>query len=208
MRLFLLVAVLVLSSCSSTKDNEIVLNDDEEPNIIVGTISDTFEGVIDTIQSPFRDLGLVGEDIPPKLIEVSKDPYVKPSSAKCKDINEELAELDSLLGTDAYTLAALNIKSKEEEEEGSYLLSGAKMASGFAAGKVAGKISLPLRGVVRKISGADAHEKKSAKAYQAAELRRAYLRGLMDGKGAKCAEKPDKKKVVKSRPSKKYSVKI
>jgi hypothetical protein len=206
MRVYLLALLLVLTSCASMEVANKPIIAEEDDNMLVSTVSDTFDGIIDTIQTPFRDLGLISEDIPEKLLEAAKDPYAKPKATTCKALIKEIAELDELLGTDQYIITSLNAGDKTES---SYLAAGAKMASSMAIGKVGAQVSIiPMRSIVRKVSGAEKTEKESGKAYQAGELRRAYLRGLASTKGKKCKINSNLVPENKPKPAKKFSLKV
>jgi len=203
MKCCLLILVLIIGGCASSHkghEGPVISAPEEEDSILFGVISDTFEGAMDIVKSPFRDLGLLEEDIPDRLETISSDPYVKPVSKKCGPIVEEIVELDYLLGSDEYLVAAAS-----DGEEG-YFSSGAKMAGTVAVGKLGGKVAIPFRGVIRRVSGASSHERKVSKAYQAGQLRRAYLIGMAESHSLNCSKMLEEQEKMWRKPAKKKNV--
>lgn len=198
MKWYLLVLILVIGGCASSSKGDkesFESDDDEKPGLIMGTISDTFEGAVDIIRSPFRDLGLMKQKIPDELEMVSDDPYVRPTKVKCETIVDEIVDLDRVLGSDEYLVASTG------DEEG-YFTSGAKMASSMAVGKLGGYATLPFKSMVRRVTGANTYERQASKAYQAGQLRRAYLIGMAES-DLKCARVLEEKEKKYMRPAKK-----
>lgn len=200
----LLALALLLGACASSgKEQSGLVTSDEQGNLFTETISGTFYGVIDTIKTPFRDLGFITDEIPEKLASAANDPYEQPSDKKCKAIKEEIASLNELLGQDKYDAKVLLANA---DEGPSYLAEGAQMVSGMAVAKATRLASLPFRGVIRRISGAAAHDEATKNAIQAGEIRRAYLRGMADSPTMNCYKQPKKGKTAKPKPAKKADV--
>ncbi len=194
----LLALALLLGACATTAETlDRPLASEEDGNLFTDAVSSTFYGVVDTVKTPFYDLGLIRDDIPQELKAAAGNPYGQPATKKCKAILEEIAKLNELLGDDKYAVEVIVANNNAEEEE-SYLSEGIQLASTMAISKAGKKVALPFRGLIRRVSGTSAHEKKSQKAYDAGEIRRAYLRGLADGSATNCYKQPKKKaKTVK-----------
>jgi len=128
---------------------------------------------------------------------------------KCNDIKEEVAQLDELLGPDvepkSITLASsdgglidniTDIDNVMDNVELPKTTSLVESAGSFAKDTVMSTIRsktniLPFRSIIRKISGANRHQKKLAAAYDAGKLRRAYLKGIAEVRfGDRCSLKP------------------
>ena len=85
----------------------------------------------------------------------------------------EIAKLDTALGED-YDLAG-------KEKTG---MSGKKVAKGVVGSFI------PFRGLVREVSGAAGDKRKAEAAVRAGIARRAYLKGLGQGKGCQYPARP------------------
>lgn len=109
------------------------------------------------LAQPLRDLSLVQSEIPPRIREIAADPY-RPGR-DCAAIAAELAELRTLLGPD------LDEPVAEGED------------AGLAGAVVAGATSLPFRGVIRRITGAQQRDEAAADAVLGAMVRRGFLKG-------------------------------
>ncbi len=175
-----LLLVSLLLSCSPGQDDpeERLMPNRPFGDMVGDTITGTAEGAWSAVESPFVDVNLKQEEIPPKLLQVMQAPYALPTPAPgCAALRAEISELTALLGTDEGDTATTT--TAEGSRRGEYLDEGANMASDQAVGLVKSHVSiLPFRSMVRKISGADRHAKRVARAYQAGKLRRAFLKGL------------------------------
>lgn len=117
------------------------------------------------VGQPFRDLSVVRETTPEALQRSAASPYVRP--ADCAAIRAELAALDAALGPD------LDAPRTSDGQAGAELLAEA----------ISEVVSLPFRGVVRRISGAHQRDRQKAEAIVAGVGRRGYLRGLATERG-------------------------
>lgn len=123
--------------------------------------------------TPLRDLNLMRVDIPEILLKALDDPYERPPrGAKCSTLIALVRPLNDALGPDIDT-----IPGDDERWTGK-----SKSAALGVAGDLAGG-AIPFRGVVRKLSGAESHDKLVLAAIIAGHTRRAYLKGLGETKG-------------------------
>ena len=120
------------------------------------------------LSQPFRDIGLIRDQIPPVLVRASDNPYAPPrmlanDDVDCTAVAHELGELDDALGPD------VDMPQQRRSRVG-----------GWVAGAVRDAVSLPYRGVVRSITGAERRDRQMRDAVQAGNLRRAFLKGFRD----------------------------
>jgi hypothetical protein len=107
------------------------------------------------------------------LLEAMADPYARPSRrAKCAELIALIEPLDAALGAD------LDTPSTDEDD---LLEKGRESAYGAVAGVTTDAI--PFRGWVRKLTGAERHDKLVQAAINAGAVRRAYLKGLGEARG-------------------------
>ncbi|MFC3078369.1 hypothetical protein ACFODL_09755 [Phenylobacterium terrae] len=124
------------------------------------------------ITAPLRDVNLMRSKIPVVLKDALDDPYRRPVPANCSGIIHEVTQLNDALGDD---LDADNVKK--------VTMSG--RAKEEALNAIAGLASdvIPFRGWVRKITGAEKHDKTVQQSIAAGAVRRAYLKGLGEARG-------------------------
>lgn len=131
------------------------------------------ESVEGAVTSPLRDLNVVKAKIPDVLLKAMEDPYARPPrGAKCSVIARLVKPLDAALGPDADQLPL----------DGGDLMDRGRATALGVAGDLASDF-IPFRGWVRKLSGAERHDKLVQSAILAGAMRRAYLKGLGETKG-------------------------
>ena len=131
------------------------------------------ESVQGAATAPLRDLNVMRTKIPPILLDAMADPYARPpKNYRCPQLAALVAPLDDVLGTD---IDRILIADQDMMER------GRETALGAAADLASDAI--PFRGWVRKLSGAEAHDRLVRDAITAGAVRRAYLKGLGEAKG-------------------------
>lgn len=124
------------------------------------------------ITAPLRDVNLMRSKIPVVLTDALDDPYRRPAPANCSGIIQEVSQLNDALGhdLDSDNVTQVTWKGRAKEE---------------ALNAIAGLASdvIPFRGWVRKITGAEKHDKTVQQAIAAGAVRRAYLKGLGEARG-------------------------
>jgi hypothetical protein len=128
---------------------------------------------------PFRDVGITKDKIPPILDEAVKAPYAAPSGKRCPPIVAELNELNAALGPDFGANEAANRDKAGQLAE----IGGSMIVNSL----------IPLRGVVREVSGAASADRRKTVAINAGLARRGYLRGLASTRGCKVPIAPPPK---------------
>ncbi|HEX6860144.1 MAG TPA: hypothetical protein VF138_08115 [Caulobacteraceae bacterium] len=165
-RLVLLVSAFALAGCVSTASDR------------DGTIQTTAEanrdGLGGAVSAPLRDVNLLRTKIPQQLLIADAEPYARPAGKGCASVVAEVRALTEVLGPD--------LDSPEERERKK---SGAEMAGDAALGFVADTAQdvIPFRGWVRKLTGAERHDRLVAEAIRSGYVRRAYLKGLGEARG-------------------------
>ncbi|HEX7884516.1 MAG TPA: hypothetical protein VF474_00935 [Phenylobacterium sp.] len=131
------------------------------------------ESVQGAATTPLRDLNVVRTKIPEVLLQALEDPYARPPrSFKCPALVALVRPLDEALGPDIDRVLPGDENLMDR---------GRSTALGAAADFASDAI--PFRGWVRKLSGAEAHDKLVQSAIIAGNVRRAYLKGLGEAKG-------------------------
>lgn len=124
------------------------------------------------ITAPLRDVNLMRSKIPAVLRDAHDDPYRRPTPANCSGIIDEVTRLNDALGDDldADEMKKTSLRGRAKEE---------------ALNAIAGLASdvIPFRGWVRKITGAERHDKTIQQSIAAGAVRRAYLKGLGEARG-------------------------
>ncbi len=152
-----------------------------------------FTNAFDAATGNLEDLNIKRREIPKLLEKLAANPYQPPPKYTCKSIKAELAELEPLIGPDIKPrevqvassdgfvpdLENMEMPTQEEAEDG---------AHDAVMGLIRSQTDiLPFRSIIRRITGADRHERNLNEAYQAGKLRRAYLKGLAESKfGKRC----------------------
>ena len=113
------------------------------------------------VSQPLKDLNLIREKTPEILARVEADPYGLPDPLDCAQLSSEIAELEAVLGPD------VDDKTKTK-----------KVGSDLVSDALRSALGLPMRGIVRKVSGADKRARIHARAVLAGIARRSFLKGV------------------------------
>lgn len=134
--------------------------------------STTTEAVGGAATAPLKDLNVVKTEVPPLLQQAQTAPYAVPENRQCEALQAAVRQLDEVLGPDwdAPPPERASAAERGQAEVGKALQRAAEGA-------------VPFRGWVRKLSGAERQERRVARAIEAGEARRAFLRGLATGQG-------------------------
>ncbi|USQ94011.1 hypothetical protein [Caulobacter sp. RL271] len=135
------------------------------------------DGITGAMQAPLRDVNLVRTKIPRVLLEAMDDPYQRPAKADCKSLIALVRPLDVALGEDIDRVPPADNEDLMDR--------GRKAAGGAALGAVASAAQdmIPMRGWVRKLTGAERHDRLVQSAVASGAVRRAYLKGLGEARG-------------------------
>lgn len=134
--------------------------------------SSTTRQVGDAAVTPLRDLNVVKAEIPPLLQQAQAAPYALPAARDCAALSAAVQALTELLGPD--------LDAPPEPQPGAVERGQAEVGKALTR---AAEGAVPFRGWVRKLSGAERQERRVARAIEAGEARRAFLRGIAVGQG-------------------------
>ena len=128
--------------------------------------------VAQAVTTPLNDLNLVRAEIPEVLKAAHKAPYAQPADMSCAALTSEIQSLDAVLGAD--------LDTPQTAANPSLLERGATAAGDAAVGFVRRTAEgvIPLRGWIRKLTGAERYSKEVAASITAGGIRRAYLKGV------------------------------
>jgi len=169
-RLLPFVLVLPLLAACASKG--------EPPPQKIQTTSDANKDGFDgAVSAPLRDMNLLRTKIPPVLLEAMADPYARPRRPSCDTLIAMVTPLDVALGED--------VDRHPPEEDEDLMDRGKRMAGSAAFGAMASAAQdlIPMRGWVRKLSGAEKHDRLVQTAMASGAIRRAYLKGLGEARG-------------------------
>ncbi len=188
--LVFLTLILTLSACASNRDsrqateqNKVTDLPSNVKNGATSTISQTRSGIGEAAMSPLNDLNLRREPIPKMLAKVDS-PYDLPRDLDCIQIGRLVGQLNGVLGPDWDT------PEPDERLRTEKLADSAAAATLDALSSEASGI-IPFRGIVRKLTGAEKHQKKYNRAFKIGAQRRAYLKGLGEAKNCPYPARPD-----------------
>ena len=132
----------------------------------------------DAVASPLYDINVLRTQIPAVLLEAMDRPYVLPDPKTCRAIADLVRPLDEALGPDLDAAPSLDDPSLLERGE------EAARGAGVAVVRGAAQSVVPMRGWVRRLTGAETHDRLVLQAITAGAVRRGYLKGL--GKARNC----------------------
>jgi len=174
-------AALTLNACASKPHDAV--DDGSQPQTNGSQMSgstDENHSWGDAVTAPLEDLNLKREAIPTILADAIEKPYDLTGLDHCEAIAAEVGKLDALLGKDFD-------EPPPPKDQSTMVQKGGTAANNAAVGAVRGaaRSIIPFRGLVRQVTGADAHAKQVDTAIQAGKVRRAYLKGV--GMNKNCA---------------------
>ena len=126
------------------------------------------ESLAGAATAPLRDINVIRTKIPPVLLEALSNPYAPPAAGSCDILAGLVLPLDEALGPD------LDILLAEVRQSGEEMVSDQVMGMAVSAAQDL----IPLRSWVRRLTGAERHDKIVRSAISAGVVRRAYLKGL------------------------------
>jgi hypothetical protein len=173
-----LSAASMVAGCASAPVQTASGYADESAHAVYRTGSDVYAGVGTAAKRPFQDLNMMQDPIPIVLLRAELDPYAVKGLTSCDVIMNHVAELDLALGPDLDTPAD-HPKNKVTED------AGLAAAAALEAAAAAAEGFMPVRSVVKRVSGASKYEAHVKHAILAGTERRTFLKaiGVMHGCG-------------------------
>ena len=132
----------------------------------------TIKETANSVTAPFD-----GKEAPAKLLAIQDDPYSLAGLGKCAAIQQEITELDAVLGPDINAMVEASEAKKREK------------TAGRVAGSVAGSF-IPFGGLIGEVTGANAERRRYAVAVYAGTVRRGFLKGVGLERGCKAPARP------------------
>lgn len=132
----------------------------------------TIEATANKVTEPFD-----GKNIPAKLKDIQKKPYSMKGLRTCAAIQQEVRELNDVLGPDVNEKVDKS-KAKKREE-----------TAGRVAGGAVSSI-IPFGGLIGEVTGANAERRRYNRAVYAGTVRRGFLKGVGLQKGCKAPARP------------------
>lgn len=123
------------------------------------------------VTQPVRDVGVARTKIPPALAEAAEDPYSLKGLRNCRQLGEEIQQLNQVLGPDFQRDADYRENRVTKLAE--------------AGGKTVVNSVIPFRSLVREVSGAATADRRLRAAEDAAYARRGFLRGVHATRGCR-----------------------
>ncbi|MFN3522999.1 MAG: hypothetical protein ACK4YQ_12180 [Phenylobacterium sp.] len=163
------MAAIALAGCQTTSTG----TGATAPSTSSSQLVDPKDDFGDAMMQPFTDFNITRDPIPPQLEAAARRPYAPPADLSCPALAADIRRLDSALGPD------LDAADGDEGDDAAVN----DMVTGALRSLTTGWI--PFRGVIRKMTGAEAHEEKAREAILSGAVRRAYLKGL--GERGECA---------------------
>lgn len=162
--LLLSAAALALGGCMTTRS-------DGSPKVQTSSEANR-ENLKGVAESPLRDMNVLRTKIPPILLQAIADPYQRPTSRSCAQLNILLQPLNDALGAD------LDAPVPDPDD-----LMGRGKSTAMDLMSGAASDVIPFRGWIRRLTGAERHDKLVQQAITAGAVRRSYLKGLGEAKG-------------------------
>jgi hypothetical protein len=130
------------------------------------------DGFRDAVTAPLEDVNLKQVEIPDALRRAVADPYDMRGLNRCEPLANEIGRIDAALGPD--------LDEAPPPDRRTLLQKGSDAAHGAAVAAVRNETegAVPFRSWVRKLSGAEAHQKHVQAAIKAGGIRRGYLKGV------------------------------
>jgi hypothetical protein len=173
-----LSAASMLAGCASAPVQTASGYADESAHAVYRTGSDVYAGMGTAAKRPFQDLNMMQDPIPIVLLRAELDPYSVKGLTSCEVVMNHVSELDLALGPDLDTPAD-HPKSKVTQD------AGLAAAAALEAAAAAAEGFMPVRSVVKHVSGASKYESHVKHAILAGTERRTFLKavGVMHGCG-------------------------
>jgi hypothetical protein len=162
----LALAAAGLAACTTTSA--------KAPERVQTTSQAERENLQGAVGAPLRDLNVLRTKIPPVLLEALADPYYRPpGKLSCSDVAALLKPVDEALGPD--------LDEPATDDQAGMMEKGRGTALGLVAGATSDVI--PFRSWVRRLTGAERHDRYVQAAITGGAVRRGYLKGLGESRG-------------------------
>ena len=138
---------------------------------VYATGGDMYAGVGTAAKKPFRDLNMMQDPIPPVLVRAEVRPYDVAGLESCDAILNKVAQLDLALGPDLDS-------PKDLKTDRTARAATLAAAAAIDAASSAAEGFLPMRSVIRQVTGANSYDEHVKHALLAGTERRAFLKAV------------------------------
>ena len=121
------------------------------------------------LESPLTDVNLKKKHIPPVLVDAQAHPYSTAGMTDCTRIGAAIKALDAVLGRDVDVPVTTKPNGRHD--------------LAMDAGQDVVNSLIPGRFLIRRISGAEAAQRRAVAAVFAGSVRRGFLKGIGESKG-------------------------
>ena len=122
---------------------------------------------------PLRDFNVMKPKIAPELAAIMAKPYAIRGLQNCRRLNVEVNRMTALVGPDVDDPALVGKKGRSPVEQ---LFDSAEGITGSL---------IPGQGIIRQLTGANKAARQAAAARLAGQLRRSYIKGIMQARGCR-----------------------
>ena len=122
---------------------------------------------------PLRDMNIVKPKVAPELAAIMAQPYAIKDLRTCRQLNSEVIRMTGLVGPDVDDPALAGRKGRSAAEQ---LFDSAEGITGNL---------IPGQGIIRQLTGANRAARLAAAARLSGQLRRSYIRGVMQARGCR-----------------------
>ena len=130
----------------------------------------------EALATPLDDVNIRKVQIPDVLKASMNNPYDLKGLTNCPAVTAEVRRIDAALGPDFDTpLVEVDESTMQQAKSGAATVT-----------RVGAQMLMPFRGVVRQVSGANAHQRDLQDAVEAGSARRGFLKGI--GMRMNCAQ--------------------
>lgn len=136
------------------------------------TVGETYNGLGGAMRAPFRDFNLMQEAVPVALRQAKGAVYDTTGLTSCEAVAEQIEALDLALGPDLDTPQIEYVRTRSQR------LASAAADGAVSAAKSALDHYIPVRGVIRQVTGARKYEKEASRANLAGAVRRGFLKAI------------------------------
>ena len=145
----------------------------ETPGRAVTTDQANRAGMEGVMTAPLRDMNAIRTQIPMVLRIAAQDPYARPRPNTCRGLIRAVEVLDNVLGAD--------LDEPPSPDQRDLTVRSQELAIDVLGSTIRGV--MPMRSWVRRLTGADQHDREVVAAITAGQVRRAYLKGLGESRG-------------------------
>lgn len=169
LRVILIATSLAASSTAIAQNTGQTAASPKQPRSDLDKVGDSMENIG---TKPLKDLNIIKAEVDPGIERIMVEPYSLQGIKTCTQYRDAIGRLTTVLGPDVDS-PEFRKKAKTPAEQA------------LSLGESAAGSLIPMSGIIRRLSGAEAQQNYAKAVIYAGSVRRAYLKGLVRGKGCK-----------------------